>query len=72
MIMHYIIQSIFVLVGAVSLLASIFNWEWFFNAQNSQFIVRSLGLNSARIFYAVIGLAMIGAGIYFYTKLNEV
>lgn len=71
MTMHYIIQSIFVLVGIVSLMASAFNWEWFFNAQNSQFIVKNMGRNSARMFYAIIGIVMIGTGIYFYTKLKQ-
>ena len=39
MITHYIIQAIFVLVGLLTLLASLFNWDWFFTARNTQFIV---------------------------------
>lgn len=71
MIAHYIIQSVFVLVGILSLMASVFNWEWFFTAQNSQFIVRALGRNKSRIFYAILGLAMIAAGIYFFLSVHE-
>ncbi|MBU3837205.1 MAG: immunity 17 family protein [Candidatus Phocaeicola faecigallinarum] len=71
MIAHYIIQSVFVLVGILSLMASVFNWEWFFTAQNSQFIVRTLGRNKSRIFYAILGLAMIVAGIYFFLSVRE-
>ena len=71
MIAHYIIQSVFVLVGILSLMASVFNWEWFFTAQNSQFIVRTLGRNKSRIFYAILGLAMIAAGIYFFLSARE-
>ena len=71
MIAHYIIQSVFVLVGILSLMASVFNWEWFFTAQNSQFIVRILGRNKSRIFYAILGLAMIVAGIYFFLSVRE-
>lgn len=71
MIAHYIIQSVFVLVGILSLMASVFNWEWFFTAQNSQFIVRTLGRNKSRIFYAILGLAMIAAGIYFFLSVRE-
>ena len=37
--MHYLIQAIFVLVGLLSVLAALFNWEWFFTAHNTQFIV---------------------------------
>lgn len=71
MIAHYIIQSVFVLVGILSLMASVFNWEWFFTAQNSQFIVRALGRNKSRIFYAILGLSMIAAGIYFFLTVRE-
>ena len=71
MIAHYIIQSVFVLVGILSLMASVFNWEWFFTAQNSQFIVRALGRNKSRIFYAILGLSMIAAGIYFFLSVHE-
>ena len=43
MITHYIIQAIFVLVGLLTLLASLFNWDWFFTARNTQFIVANTG-----------------------------
>ena len=71
MIAHYIIQSVFVLVGILSLMASVFNWEWLFTAQNSQFIVRALGRNKSRVFYAMLGLSMIAAGIYFLLSVRE-
>lgn len=68
---HYIIQVVFVLVGILSLLASVLNWEWFFTAQNSQFIVKTLGRTKARIFYAILGIGMIAAGIYFYMSVQK-
>ena len=71
MIAHYIIQSVFVLVGILSILASVFNWEWFFTAHNSQFIVRNLGRNKARIFYALLGIGMIAVGVYFFLSVQE-
>ena len=71
MIAHYIIQSVFVLVGIMSPMASAYNWEWYFTAHNSQFIVRALGRNKSRIFYAILGLAMIAAGIYFFLSVRE-
>lgn len=71
MIAHYIIQSVFVLVGILSILASVFNWKWFFTAHNSQFIVRNLGRNKARIFYALLGIGMIAAGVYFFLSVQE-
>ena len=71
MIAHYIIQSVFVLLGILSVMASIFNWDWFFTAQNSQFIIKMLGRNKSRIFYAILGLAMIAAGVFFFLSVRE-
>ena len=48
--MHYLIQAIFVLVGLLSVLAALFNWEWFFTAHNTQFIVSNAGRQRARLF----------------------
>lgn len=63
--MHYLIQAIFVLVGLLSVLAALFNWEWFFTAHNTQFIVSNAGRQRARLFYAILGLLMIATGILF-------
>ena len=52
--MHYLIQAIFVLVGLLSVLAALFNWEWFFTAHNTQFIVSNAGRQRARLFYAIL------------------
>lgn len=62
---HYFIQGLFVLVGLLSVLAAICNWNWFFTAQNTQFIVRNVGRKQARWFYALIGILMMGTGIFF-------
>ena len=63
---HYFIQGLFVLVGLLSVLAAICNWNWFFTAQNTQFIVRNVGRKQARWFYALIGILMMGTGIFFF------
>lgn len=68
--MHYFIQSIFVLVGLLAVLAALFNWDWFFNAQNSQFIVSNVGRPKARLFYAVLGLLLIGTGVFFFLDIQ--
>jgi hypothetical protein len=70
MVMHYILQAIFVIVGTFSLLAAIFNWNWFFNSHNSQFIVKSAGRKRARLFYALFGILMIATGINFFLSMN--
>ena len=40
---QYIVQGIFAVAGIISLLAAIFDWEWFFTARNTQFAVKSVG-----------------------------
>ena len=69
---HYIIQGIFVIVGMLSLLASLFNWNWFFTARNTQFIVANAGRTQARLFYAAIGLFMMATGIFFFLSVRGI
>ena len=70
MTVHYIIQALFVLVGTLALLAALFNWEWFFTAQNTRFIVTNAGRGCARLFYAAIGALMIATGIFFFLSVR--
>ena len=71
MLMHYIIQGIFVVVGLLAILASLFNWDWFFRSQNTQFIVQNVGRKQARLFYAFLRLLMIGTAVYFYMEIQK-
>ena len=66
MTVHYIIQGVFVLVGLLSVVASIMNWDWFFTAHNARFFVNQFGRQWARVCYAILGGLMIFIGIYFY------
>ena len=43
-------------IGVFSILASIFNCDWFFNHRKAEFFVRTFGRNGARAFYFVLGL----------------
>lgn len=70
MIMHNIIQAIFLLAGVIALLASLLNWDWFFTADNASFVVKRLGRGGARIVYGVIGTAFIFAAIFFYYRIK--
>ncbi len=67
---HYVIQSLFVLVGLLALLAALFNWDWFFTAQNTRFIVANAGRKRARLFYAAIGILMIATGVFFFLSVQ--
>ncbi|MBR8537510.1 immunity 17 family protein [Carboxylicivirga mesophila] len=42
-------------VGALIFMASLTNWEWFFKQRRAQTIIKLMGRNGARIFYAILG-----------------
>ena len=62
----YIIQGIFALAGIVSVLAAVLDWEWFFTARNTRFIVQNVGLRQARWFYGVLGVLLVGMAVFFF------
>lgn len=65
---QYIVQGIFVVAGIISLLAAVFDWEWFFTARNTQFAVKSVGRKRARLFYGVLGIILIGMSVFFFPE----
>ena len=69
---QYIVQGIFVVAGIISLLAAVFDWEWFFTARNTQFAVKSVGRKRARLFYGVLGIILIGMSVFFFLNTPEV
>ena len=67
----YLVQGLFIVAGIISILAALFNWNWFFSAQNAQFIVRNIGIKWARVFYGTLGLILIAAAVFFYFQVNQ-
>ncbi|WP_418697999.1 immunity 17 family protein [Bacteroides sp.] len=63
---QYIIQGIFAIAGIISLLAALLDWEWFFTARNTQFIVQNVGRRQARWFYGALGAILIGTAVFFF------
>ena len=72
MIMHHIIQAIFLLTGITALWASLFDKDWLFNAENARFVVNRLGRNGARWVYGAIGVTFIIAAIFFYYQITGI
>ncbi|MBP1593383.1 MAG: putative transrane protein [Bacteroidetes bacterium] len=68
---QYIVQGLFIVAGIISILAALFNWNWFFSAQNAQFIVRNIGRKWARVFYGTLGIVLITAAVFFYFQVNQ-
>ena len=71
MILHNIVQTIFLLTGATALLASLLNWEWFFTSDNASFLVKRLGRSGARWVYGLVGILLMAAAVFFYYKIKN-
>ena len=72
MILHNVVQVIFLLTGVVTLLSSALDWEWFFTADNARFAVKKFGRNGARWIYGTVGALLIAAAIYFFIRIEAV
>jgi small neutral amino acid transporter SnatA (MarC family) len=42
--------------GLFSIVASILNWDWFFNHRRARIFLKMFGRTGARIFYTILGL----------------
>lgn len=71
MVMHHIIQTLFLLAGLTALLAAIFNWKWLFESENAAPVVKFLGRKGCRYFYGIIGVLLIVAAICFWYKISK-
>lgn len=71
MIIHHIIQVIFLLAGITALLASLLDWEWFFTTENTRYIVKRFRRKGARWIYGIIGGLFIAAAIFFYFQVKN-
>ena len=72
MILHNIVQGIFLLTGIIALLASLFNQDWFFTADNCRYVVKKFGRNGARWIYGAIGVFLIAAAVYFFLQVENI
>lgn len=72
MILHNIIQTIFVIAGITAIAAAMFNWEWFFTARNAEFVAKRLGRTNSRILYGIAGMLFITAAVYFYYRIKNI
>lgn len=66
MFAQYFVQILFVLAGTIALLAALFDWEWFFTAHNTQFLLQKLGRTRTRWFYGNLGIILIGTAVFLF------
>jgi small neutral amino acid transporter SnatA (MarC family) len=48
--------------GLFCIIASIYNWNFFFNNHKARFFVNIIGLTGARVFYIILGLILMLLG----------
>ncbi len=53
---------IFMAIGLFSVVCAAFDFEWFMNHRKARFFVRILGRTGARVFYIVLGAAILVLG----------
>ncbi|MDR0988124.1 MAG: immunity 17 family protein [Prevotellaceae bacterium] len=68
---HYLMPLIFGATGLVALLAAWLNWDWFFSARNTAFIVKTAGRKRARLFYGLLGVLLLAMSLYFVVTLRR-
>lgn len=59
----YFILAVFIALGLFSLIAALFNLDWYFKTAGAAMFVHKLGRGGARVFYALLGLALIACGV---------
>ncbi len=60
---EYFILVLFVLLGIFSVIAALFNFEWYFQTSGAMTFVKWFGRNGARVFYALLGIGLISCGV---------
>lgn len=60
---EYFVLVIFIALGIFSIVAAAFNIDWYFQTSGADMFVKRFGRKGARIFYALLGAALIGCGV---------
>lgn len=66
-----ILACLFFVSGALSLIAAIAGWNWFFDTYNVKILTGRMRRGLSRLLYALLGLAIIGMGVYTWTHTPQ-
>ncbi|HIR37318.1 MAG TPA: immunity 17 family protein [Candidatus Limisoma gallistercoris] len=53
------IVVMFFVAGALSVLASAFNWDWFFDSSNAKLLTGRFSRSTARVIYLAVGFLIL-------------
>ena len=59
---EYLILVLFIALGLFSIVAAIFNFDWYFKTSGAMTFVNWFGRGGASIFYASLGIGLIVCG----------
>lgn len=59
---EYFILILFIALGVFSIVAALFDFDWYFETSGATTFVRWLGRKGARVFYALLGVGLIACG----------
>ena len=60
---NLLVSLFFVLGGLFTMSGGLFNWNWFMLSRRARLIVRIFGRGGGRIFYVVLGAAILVVGL---------
>ena len=60
---EYFILVLFIALGLFSIVAAIFNLDWYFKTSGAMTFVNRFGRGGARVFYALLGVGLIACGV---------
>lgn len=64
----YFVIGLFALTGILSLLAAVFNWNWFFATRNMQFFMQKLGRQRTRFIYGIWGVILLSMALFIFSQ----
>jgi hypothetical protein len=68
---HFFVGGVAVLLGGLALLAAIHNRDWYYQLPKTRWIENRWGRRGARIFYAILGVALLALGIFVLLGLHQ-
>lgn len=67
----YFMVGIFLLSGGLSVVASLRNWDWFFNSQNARMLTGRFSRRTARWIYFVAGVLILSMAAWIVLKSHH-
>lgn len=64
------VTLVFSLSGALAVLASLFNWNWFFESGNAKLLTGKFRRRTARIVYFVAGILILAMVAAIYLRVS--